>query len=458
MDYKLLASQIIELVGGESNINSVQNCMTRLRFVLKNEDKAKTEEIKVLQGVLGVAQQGGQYQIIIGPNVPKVMAEITKQTQVETAEAINDFSTEKEDLKKSSLFNSFFKTISGCIMPILGILGAAGLLKGFLAIATTFGWMTTETGTYYILYALSDAALYFMPIILGFSCGKVFNCNPYTTAVLGAALVYPNIVAVQSAGEAIQFVGIPVILTSYANSVFPIILASYVASKVEKQVMKFIPQVIQLMFVPMITLVITGPLTFLVVGPIMTWVSNLLAAGTQAIYGFSPIIAGAFLGAFWQLIVIFGLHYAFIPILINNIVTMGEDPVNAILGVTVFALCGAALGFALKIKNKEKKALGFSTMVSGLVGITEPIIYGIAIPYRRTFACAFIGGGIAGAFTALRHGAMQGFGGAGLLQGPLMVKVDDSSNFVTWMIASALAFFISAVLTYFFGIKKEQNI
>lgn len=455
-DYKPLAEQIITLVGGKENIETAQNCVTRLRFVLKDESIAKTDEIKATKGVLGVAKQGGQYQVIIGTHVPKVMEAVSTIIGKAPGETVSDPATEKEDAKKDNLFNTFFKTISGCIFPVLGVLGAAGVLKGFLAILTTVGWLSTTNGTYLILHAVSDAALYFMPIILGFSCGKKFGCNPYITAVLGAALVYPDIVSVYTNKTAISFVGIPVIMASYTNSVFPIILSSYIASKIEVIAKKFIPQILQLMFVPFFVLVISAPLAFLAIGPVMTWVSSGLAAGTQAIYSFSPIIAGILLGAFWQVIVIFGLHYAFIPILINNITTMGQDPVNAILGVTVFALSGVALGYSIKVKDKEQKAFAISTMISGLVGVTEPIIYGIALPKKKPFVCAFVGGGIAGAITAAMGAAMQGFGGAGILAGPLMVKVGDSNNIIAWVIASVVAFVVSAVLC-FITTKREDK-
>jgi len=456
MDCRELAEQIVELVGGKENIETAQNCATRLRIVLVNDSIAKTDEIKALKGVLGVTMQGGQYQIIIGPHVSKVIEAVSVITGKQAGEVVVDEVAAKADMKKNNLFNSFFKTISGCIFPVLGVLGAAGVLKGLLTVLITANVLSAESGTYIILYAAADATLYFMPIILGFSCGKQFGCNPYITAVLGAALVYPGIISVYSNKTAITFMGIPVIMVSYTNSIFPIILSSYVASKIEKVAKKVIPQVLQLLFVPFCVLVITAPLAFLIIGPIMTWVSGILSMGTQTIYGFSPILAGIFLGAFWQVIVIFGLHYAFIPILINNIATMGEDPVNAILSVTVFALCGVALGYALKVKDKEQKAFGISTMVSGLLGITEPIIYGIALPYKRPFVCAFIGGGIAGAIAAAMGLARQGFGGAGLLAAPMMVKEGDPNNFKIWLMTSFVAFVVSGVLCYFTTDKENK--
>lgn len=228
--------------------------------------------------------------------------------------------------------------------------------------------------------------------------------------------MYPAIVTAYNDGFALSFLNIPVVLTSYGNSVFPVLIATYVASIIELKIKDKIYTAITAFITPLITLIVVVPLTFLVIGPIATMLSDILASSTQNIYAFSPIVTGVILGAFWQVIVIFGLHYAFIPILMNNVATLGKDPINAILNVTVFALAGAAIGFGLRTKNKDERALGLSTGVIGLLGVTEPIIYGIALPNKNVFVLAFIGGGLAGAITASMNAHMFSFGGNALLQ------------------------------------------
>lgn len=454
MDYKVLAKQVVELVGGKENVQSLTHCVTRLRFVLKDEEVAKTEDIKALKGVLSVVRQGGQYQVVVGTEVKKAYEAVCEVLGTEEGK-----STLKEDNeKKDTVFNSIFKNITGIFSPVLGVLGGAGIMKAMLSICTTFGILTADSGTYRILYAFADGFFYFLPIILGFSAAARFKSNPYIGAAIGAALVYPDIITIFNNNTAINFLGIPVILMSYTSSVFPIIMAVYLAAKVEKVIDKILPTALKMMFTPFLTALIVVPLTFLVIGPIGTYISKGLAAGTSGIYSFSPILAGVVLGAFWQVIVIFGLHYAFIPILINNIMTMHKDPVNAILSVTVYALAGVALGFALKIRDKEKKAFGFSNVITGLLGITEPIIYGIALPYKRAFACAFIGGGIAGAMTAGAGVVMYGFGGGGLLGAPMFINPTGIDNgFMVYWIASAAAFIISCALTFLFGVKGDEK-
>jgi len=455
VDYKKAASEIVEKVGGNSNIVNVTHCMTRLRFVLRDNKQQNNEAIKKIPGVLGVTESGGQYQVIIGTEVSKVYDEIVNISGVASGGAID---VDEGDIEKeeSNIFNRFFKIITGILFPVMGVMTAGGIIKGILAGLTSFNILTSTSGTYQILYAFADGFFYFLPIILGFSAANKFKSNPYIGATIGTALVYPNIVNLYNEGAAITFLKIPVVLTSYGNSVFPILAGVALAAYIEKKIDPKMPITVKLFATPLITLILTVPLTFLLVGPIMTMISSILASGTQAIYNASPILTGVILGAFWQLVVIFGLHYAFIPILINNIATLGADPINAILNVTVFALAGSAIGFAMKQKNKEKRALGFSTGITGLFGITEPIIYGIALPYKKPFIAAFIGGGIAGGITAGMGAKMFGFGGNAVFAAPLFINPDGIDNsFTAYIIASLTAFFVPLVISYFMTNKEE---
>lgn len=454
MDYNKLASEIIEKVGGKNNIISVMNCVTRLRFVLKDESIAKDEEVKATKGVMGLAKQGGQYQVIIGTTVPKVAEEVSKILGLDSSYVEQ---VEKGELeKKDNIFNVFFKTISSTIFPFMGLMIASGMIKGILTLLVTLHAVPSDGGIYQLLYAGADALMYFLPIMVGFSAGKKFGANPFLAAAVAAALVYPNIITLYNDKTAITFLGIPVVLTSYANSVFPALLASWVTAKVEKFWKKVIPDMLTMMFVPFLTLIVVIPVTFLVIGPVMTVVSSGLASGTQTLWNFSPIVAGIVLGAFWQVIVIFGLHYAFIPILINNITTMGADPINAVLGLTVMALAGAGLGYALKQKNKEKKVEGLSCTVTALLGVTEPMIYSIALPKKKPFVCAFIGGGIAGGILAASGAAMQGFGNGGVFQTVMMISPTNPMNVVWFGICSVIAFVVACILSFLVTEKEEE--
>ncbi len=448
-NYGQLAKEIVAAVGGKENIISVTNCMTRLRFVLKDDSIPEEDTVRAVKGVKGIMNKGGQYQVIIGTHV----SEVVKFAKAEAGISDDGNASVDKDaykvMKKDSLWNRFFKIISGCIMPMIGPMIAGGVLKGILVILTTAGVLTNTDGTYLVLYAASDALLYFMPIIVGFSCGKIFDCNPYTTAAIGAALVYPNLVSAIAAEGGITFLHIPISTTTYSSTLFPIILASFVASKIEKLAKKILPQIIQLMIVPTIVLAVTVPLSYLVIGPVMQYVSNGLSAVVCGIFNFSPILGGLLFGAFWQLVVLLGLHAAFIPVLMNNLFSMGSDPINAVLGLTVWALAGVTLGYALRNKDPEKRSAGFGSMASALCGVTEPAIYSVAVPNMKLFGCAWIGGGISGAILGGLGGKLYALAGDGFFRIPGMINPAGLDiSFYGFIACAAIAFTVSAVLAF----------
>ena len=453
-DYTQLSKEVIEAVGGKENIVNVTNCMTRLRFVLKDDSIPDKGKVSGIKGVKGVMNQGGQYQVIIGTHVSEVVKIVKREA------GISDDGPNKEDyriVKQGSLWNRFFKVISGCIMTMIGPMIGGGSIKGILIILVTAGVLAKTDGTYQVLYAAADAVLYFMPIVVGFTCGKIFDCNQYVTATIGAAFVYPDLVAAVTAEGGITFLGLPVAATTYSNTLFPVILSAFVASKLEKLAKKFIPQMIQLMLVPAFVLAITVPLSWLAIGPVMNIVSNGLSTAVFAVFGFSPLLGGLLLGAFWQMVVLLGLHAAFIPILINNIVTQGCDPVNAILGLTVWALAGVALGYALRMKDPEKRSVGFGSMASALCGVTEPVIYSIALPNFKLFISAWIGGGIAGAIAGLFGIKLYAMGGDGLFRIPGMINPEGLDiSFYGFIGCALVAFAVAAVLAFIFAGEEKK--
>ena len=459
-DYTQLAKEVVAAVGGKENIVNVTNCMTRLRFVLKDDSIPDKDKVAGIKGVKGVMNQGGQYQVIIGTHVSEVVKDVRREAQISGEGSIN-----KEDMKlikKESLWNRFFKTISGCIMPMLGPMIAGGIIKGILVILVTAGILTKTDGTYLVLYAAGDAILYFMPVIVGFTCGKVFDCNPYVTAVIGAAFLYPDLVSAVSAEGGITFLKIPVAAASYTNTFLPIVLAGFVASKLEKLAKKFIPSMLQLMLVPTFVLAVTVPLSWIVIGPVMNTVSSWLSKGVFGIFGMSPLLGGALLGAFWQLVVLLGLHAAFIPILMNNLFSQGYDPVNAVLGLTVWALAGVTLGYALKNKDPEKRGIGFGSLASALCGVTEPAIYSIALPNFKLFVCAWIGGGISGGILGALGGKMYTMAGDGLFRIPAMINPEGLDiSFYGFIICALISFAVSAVLAFIMadsGVEEAEQV
>lgn len=452
-DYPQFAAEIVAAVGGKENIVNVTNCMTRLRFVLKDESIVKDDEVKAIKGVMGVVHGGGQYQIPIGTYVSDLCPEV-KKIVGEGAEGntMAEGKAKAESMRvvsKDSWFNRFFKALSGCILPSIAPMAAGGIIKGILTILTTVGVLASTDGTYQILYAAADAIMYFFPIIIGFSAGKVFGMNPYTAAVIGAAMLYPDLAAFVGSETPLTFLTIPVTMRDYSQTVLPIILAVFVASKIEQLAKKYIPQMLQLMFVPTVVLSITVPITLLVVGPVMTMLSNGLAGGINALFNAAPAICGVVLGAFWQLFVMMGIHAAMIPIIINNLTILGYCPVNAVLGLTVWALAGVSLGFALRVKDKETKAAAFGTMASALCGITEPTIYMVAMTNFKRFVAAFIGGGISGLICSLLGVKFYTWAGDGIFRIPAMINPAGLDiSFWGFLICAAIAFVVSGMIAF----------
>ncbi|MDF2904095.1 MAG: beta-glucoside transporter subunit [Bacillus sp. (in: firmicutes)] len=470
MKYEQLAKDIIANVGGKENVSSVVHCVTRLRFKLKDESKANTEVLKNMDGVVTVMKSGGQYQVVIGNHVPDVYAAVLN---VGNLGAVSENSDSSSD-EKMSLGAKFIDLISGVFQPILGVLAATGMIKGFAALILALGWVETTSGTYQLMNIAGDGLFNFLPIFLGYTAMKKFGGSPFVGMAIAAALVHPTL-ATLTTGEVstvlfkgtlfespihITFLGIPVIMMSYASSVIPIILSAFVASRVEKGLKKIIPDVVKTFVVPFFTIAIMVPLTFLAIGPISTWAGSLLGAATVWIYELSPLVAGLILGGFWQVFVIFGLHWGLVPIAINNLTTMGNDPILATTVMVCFAQIGAVLAVLLKTKNKNLKSLSVSAFISGIFGVTEPAIYGITLPLKKPFIMSCIGGAVGGGIIGATAGKLWMFGGMGVFVFPAFIKPGSGldMSFYGAVIALVVGFAVAFVLTYLFGgINKEQS-
>jgi Phosphotransferase system IIC components, glucose/maltose/N-acetylglucosamine-specific len=457
MNLKDLAKEIIEKVGGQDNIVSVTHCVTRLRFVLADESIPNDNEIKSIDKVLGVMRAGGQYQVIVGSIVKAVYAEVDSLLK---SNANGDDIKEKLDKAKAknkeTLINRLSRSLMKMIFPLVPTMAAVGIMKGCLAIFLMAGVLQPTDGTFIIVQNINDAFLYFLPIIVSFSVAKTFDSNPYVAAAIGASLVFPGLVKMYNDGTPLTFMTIPVTLTVYGNSIFPVMCSTFIAAKFEKYLDKFIPPFLEF-FEIIILLLVMVPFTFLVVGPAFVEVSKVLASATMGVYNLFPLATGVIFGAFWQVCVLFGLHYAFIPVLTDITLRTGSNALGPILGMGVWALAGAALGFALKAKQKEKKSTAFSAMTSALFGITEPAIFGIALPYRKPFICAMIAGGIAGPFcTILGVNQFSPATVGGILTfGAHMDPTGNPRSIIGYFTCFFISFIISAVLTYFAMKEKD---
>lgn len=453
MDYKDMVAQIIECVGGADNIESATHCITRLRFELKDESKANDEAVQKVDKVLGLMKAGGQYQVIVGNIVKDVFAEVEHQLadakRLAGAEEIRGKLDAVKAKNKENIVNKFSIVLQKIMFPLLPTMAAVGILKGLVYLVEIAGLVQAGDGTVTIMTGIADAFFFYMPIIVGFSASKAFGGTPYVGVAIGATLLLPALTTAFTEGDAVMLFGLPVTAVTYNNQIFPTMIAAGLGAMLEKFLNKYIPSFIDFISV-LITLAIMVPLTLLAVGPVMSWVASFLADGMLWIFNLNSYIAGALFGAFWQVLVMLGMHYAFIPVLNDIAIRLGANTFNPVLGAGVWALAGAALGFALKSRRKDDKAKGFSCMTSALFGITEPTIFGIALAYRTPFICAMIGGGIAGPiytlFPVLQYSpATVG----GILTFPQHMNPNgDPTSLIGYFVCFAIAFGVSAILTF----------
>lgn len=445
-----LSKHLLILVGGKENIQSVVHCATRMRFKLKDRAKADKEAIENLEGVISVIENGGQFQVVIGNNVAYVYKEFLKVAGLKDEAAVK--AEKEDDEKKENIFATLMDVISAIFTPILGAMIGSGIIKGLLMVATMFLGLSNTSGTYMILNATSNAVFYFLPVILAYTSAKKFQANIVIAMVVAGALVYPDMIAAYSAGEAIKFLGIPVIMINYSSSVIPIILSTWFLSKVEKFLEKLIPDVIKSFMIPLLSLAVVVPVTYLVVGPI----GNYLGLGVASVYSFlyslNPIVAGVILGGFYQALVVFGIHWALGPIQINNVAVYGFDTITGMYLPAKYAQAGATLALGLKSKDTGYKSSAITTAVTTAVfGITEPAVYGFTLKNKKAFymasIAAAVGGGIAGAF-----GCAAGAYG---ISNTLTLPVFIGNGLGGMLIAIATSFLLSIILTFLFGDKKE---
>ncbi|WP_416261363.1 PTS beta-glucoside transporter subunit IIABC [Gibbsiella quercinecans] len=457
MKYEQLASEILAGVGGRDNIKSLVHCATRLRFKLRDNQQADAEALKKNAGVIMVVESGGQFQVVIGNHVGDVYAAINQVAGLAEAES----GAQDDGGKKDNLFSRFIDIVSGIFTPLLGVMAASGILKGALSLALACGWLQAESGTYRIWFAASDALFYFLPIMLGYTAGKKFGGNPFVTMTIGAALTHPLMIAAfdaaQQPGAATEyFLGMPVTFINYASSVIPIIFAAWLSCKLEPLFNRMLHSALRNFFSPLLCLAIVVPLTFLLIGPAATWLSHLLANGYQAIHAFNPIIAGALIGALWQVCVIFGLHWGLVPLMINNLSVLGRDTMVPLLLPAVMGQVGATLGVMLRTRDAKLRVMAGSAVTAGIFGITEPAVYGVTLPNKRPFIFGCIGGALGGAVIGYFHSAVYSFGLASVFSFAQIIPPTGFDATVLGAIAGTLlSFFFAAITSYLFGLAPQ---
>lgn len=453
--YDGLARIIIQNVGGKENIISLTHCITRLRFKLKDESKAQTEILKETDGVVTVIQSGGQYMVVIGNQVTDVYDAVCSVGHITPGGAVNEdgSATDEADRPKEKFnpLNAFIGIVTGVFTPCLGVLCACGILKGVLALVVALGFMDGAGATYNILYSLADSFFYFMPILLGYTAAKKFGLPEMEGMVIGAGMLYPYMLSSSTMAHDALF-GIPVVMPAsgdYSSSMIPIICAVAFAAWFEKKFKDHIPTTIKSFAVPLITCGVTFCLTLWVIGPVTSMAANLLSSFFTWLASVSALVFGLLVGALWQVLVMFGLHWALVPMMLNNINMAGQDTILAAMLGTTFAQTGVVLAIWLKTKNEKLKGLCPAAFVSAVAGVTEPAIYGITLPKKKPFILTCVIAAVAGAALIMTNTVAYSMAGMGVFAYPQFISPNgDISGMIRAIIISLICTVVAFVITY----------
>lgn len=473
--YHDFAGEVLENVGGLANVKGLTHCITRLRFTLADEGKANTDHLKDMDGVITVMQAGGQYQVVVGNKVDDVYDTLVNEFGVKGAgEVPADEGQDDPSGEKTDLFTALMNTISGVMGPSLMGLAAAGMIKGIISLLVALGLMQTTDGAYMVWYAISDGFFYFLPIILGYTAAKKFGANEFIGMTIGAALVYPAMVNLATTNEVVgslfagtvfqmdyynTFFGLPIVLPAagYPMSVIPVILAVWVDSMLEKWLKGIIPESLKGFLVPSICIAVMGPLTYLLIGPIAGLISGVLTFIAETIYNIpvaGAAISGLVIGGAWGTLVMFGLHWAIVPVFLNNFATLGFDYVSAVTLIGGFIGLGQGVAFLIKTKNKKMKDIAVPAVISQAIGIGEPLLYGIQIPSKILFVQNIILSAIGGLILGLFKVKVYMPGGMGFFTFPSYIdpaNPGDLSNMIICFVvvmAMMVAGFALTMVTY----------
>lgn len=446
MKFENEAKEIVRLVGGESNINSLVHCATRLRFELKDGSKFKKEDLEKLSYVLKVLISGGQYQVVIGPNVDNYYDAILATTKIQGNKQSETMETEKVKISDRIL-----KVISGAFSPLIPLMAGSGMIKALLTLFTTIGVMSDTGSTYLILSAAGNACFYFMPVFLGITISKQLKANAFVGGAIGAALLEPNFMGLIDSVDAVSFLGIPVTPINYSATIFPIFIAILVYAYLDKGLRKITPQSLQYFLVPMICLMLMVPFTVIAFGPVGTTIGNYVSDFVMWLFSLSGTLAGIVLGATYPFLTMLGLHWGFTPITLQNLDLVGGDIIEGVCVCAVWAQMGIALGAYLKAKKYSKlKSIAGPTFITGFfAGVTEPILYSIVMEYKRLMIVVAIGGACGGAIAGTLGVTMDAY----VFHNIFSALVMSYSPIWAYAIAVIVSLIVATALTYVWGLN-----
>lgn len=457
----VLGKRLLDLMGGENNIDTITHCATRLRVSFVDRSKVDVEAIKSTEGVVSVMDKGGQFQIVIGTNVPSVYSELAEGTKFDREttsveeDTNNDRTSDGKDQKKN-LFNTFVEIVVSIFSPILPLFAGAGLLRGLTILAERIGILSADGSTYTILTAAATSVFYFLPLIVAVTTARRFKADPIVAIAVMGALLLPEFqdMMTDGVGTTVSFMGLPVYLADYSSSIIPAILAIVVQAQLEKWLRRALPQSLHMIFVPTIVLFLVVPLTAIVFGPIGTQLSLWIAGGVEQVLSLNGWVLGALIAGIWNILIMFGIHWAVnTTVVIPNIATTGSSQIIALSAAGNFGMAGAALGTFFIAKNKELKNFSLTAIASVfLSGIVEPAIYGVGLKYKTPLIAGIIGSAAGGAFM----GGMGTVGFAFVFGGLTTIPAFVGSTILSYLGGLAIAFVVGTVITMLLGIKEEK--
>lgn len=452
MDYSFTAKEILNKVGGEANIVSVSHCMTRLRLTLKDESIVHDEEIKAIKGVVGVMKKAGQYQIVIGNEVAKCYKEFTK---------LGNFGDQEGGApavkKGGNPISLILDAISGSMSPVIPAIIGAGMIQ---VLNIILGWiLPAESQTLQLLSVIGNTAFYFLPVLVAYSAGRKFGANPVLVTAVVAILIHPNFVALTGAEGGIRFLGLPVTSFDYSSSIIPAILTAWVMSYIERLVEKITPAFTKNFLKPMLIILVSSPIAFVILGPLGSFVGNGLSAALVFIQSHVSVLAYVIMAAAMPFIVMTGMHWAFIPVVFAALETpAGESLMLPAMLISNLAQGAACLAVAVKSKNNGLKQLGGSSAVSAIfAGVTEPGLYGVTMPLKRPLAAVCISSGITGLIAGIMNVSASSFASPSLLALPIFVHAEKPSNFIMAVICAGISIVLTFAVTWFMGFKDPED-
>ncbi|MDK6376856.1 MAG: glucose PTS transporter subunit IIA [Lactobacillus crispatus] len=464
LSYDELATFIIKNVGGKDNINNLIHCITRLRFYLKDESKANDDILKNQRGILDVMHAGGQYQVVIGNEVTNVYDAVMKQLpglSDNPAPQTNNQDDGKNPVSRA--FSNLIGFITGSMSPVIGVIAASGIIKGLLALLTLpqlGALLSVKSPVYVTVSAMADSAFFFLPVLVGFAAAKRLGSDPMIAAVIGGFLVYPQMITWGKSMTTMFSLGSwNFQFLNYSYSIFPMILAAWLAKECEQWLKKVLPSYLQMIFTPLITILVVSTITLVITGPIIQGAANGIAVFINWLVSASGWVGGLIIGAFYQLLVIFGLHWGVVPLVAQQIASTGQSSLNAIICATMVSQGAAVLAVAIKSKKADMKELGIAAAISAFCGVTEPAIYGINLRYKKVFASGCIGSAFGGLVTGLMHGTMYGFTGGliGFSSFFNPVHPTQLNSFYTFLIASAVSIIVSFIAVWVWGYNDNMT-